>query len=167
MQINWAGLLRCLKLGVCSCILLNKILTLQFIDFKAFLFNHWVFFSFCAVFSWSCQIPFFNWPPIVNNNRFLFSLMCDILSVILLHYHFVSLIYVYYTKSTRWEIRNFLDFTRGGTELSTKLTFCAIAPLQWSHENSERDGWKQPEMKKTRCSIVSSGVLIVLYKWVK
>lgn len=44
MQISRVGLLTCLKLGMYSCILLNKILTQQFIDFKAIPLNHsWVF----------------------------------------------------------------------------------------------------------------------------
>lgn len=34
---------------------------------------------------------------------------------------------------------NFPARTRGGTELQSQ-TFCAMAPLQWSHENNERDG---------------------------
>lgn len=44
----------------------------------------------------------------------------------------MSLIYVCYTKYTKWEIGNFLALTIGGTELSTELDllcYCIIAVI--------------------------------------
>lgn len=80
MQINWAGLLRCLKLGMYSSSCWIRSWLCSSLTSKPFF---WIteFFSFCTLFSQSCQIFFFNWPPVVNNNRllvFVFSYVGDV-----------------------------------------------------------------------------------------
>lgn len=84
---------------------------------------------------------------------FLLSLMCERLSVILLHYHFMLLICLLHQmhKVGMW---NFPTLTKGGAELHRKsdlLCYCTVTGIPWK----QWKGWLKMAWNEKKCDVTS------------